>query len=49
MLQPVVLLHYCLALSMDHRAGVGSFTQTFFTSSPPRRAGGDGAGGWLNR
>ena len=39
--QPVVLLilPYYLALSIGHRAGVGSLTQTFFTSSLPRRAG----------
>ena len=28
---------------------VGSLTQTFFTSSLPRRAGGEGAGGGVNR
>ena len=49
--QPVVLpIRPCyLALAIGHRAGVGSLTQTFFTCSLPRRAGGDGAGGGVNR
>ena len=41
------ILHYHLALSYGHRAGVGSLTQAFFTSSLPRRAGGEKPGGGL--
>ena len=37
--------HYCLALAIDHRAGVGSLTQTFYTCSLPPRAAGEGPGG----
>ena len=41
------ILHYYLALSIGHRAAVGSLTQTSFISSLPRRAGGKGPGGAL--
>ena len=38
----LLILLYYLALAIGHRAGVGSLTQTLFSSSLPRRAGGDG-------
>ena len=41
------ILPYYLALAIGHRAGVGSLTQTFFTSSLPRHAGGEDQRGVL--
>ena len=43
MVQPI--LHYYLALSIGHRARVGSLTQTFVTFSIPRRVGVNGPRG----
>ena len=43
------IVPYYLALAIGYRAGVGSITQTFSTSSLPQRVGGVGPEGGVSR